>query len=288
MQDEIVARLASQLGTQFIAAEARRAELAPHPDSMDLYFQGMASVNKGFSPEYVAQARGFFERALELDPGNIEALVGVGIIDLTFGPGFLSDDRAARLANAEAVGVRAISLAPNHPMAHLLSGVIKIFTNRGVQGIAECERALVLDRNLADAHAWIGLGKYFIARAMDTEAHILEALRLSPRDIFAFRWMWIAGLAKFQRHADVEAAAWMRRSIEANPNQPIGHFLLGALRAQLGLPDEAQAATQSGLALAPGFTIQRFLAGGSSDNPIYLASRVRLCDGLRKAGVPEA
>jgi predicted Zn-dependent protease len=123
---------------------------------------------------------------------------------------------------------------------------------------------------------------------MDTEAHILEALRLSPRDIFAFRWMWIAGLAKFQRHADVEAASWMRRSIEANPNQPIGHFLLGAVLAQLGQPNEAQAATQAGLALAPGFTIQRFLAGGSSDNPIYLASRVRLCDGLRMAGVPEA
>jgi TolB-like protein len=44
MQDEIVARLANQLGTQFIAAEARRAELAPHPDSMNLYFQGMTSA----------------------------------------------------------------------------------------------------------------------------------------------------------------------------------------------------------------------------------------------------
>ena len=32
MQDEIVARLASQLGTQLIAAEARRAEQAPHPE----------------------------------------------------------------------------------------------------------------------------------------------------------------------------------------------------------------------------------------------------------------
>ena len=42
MQDEIVARLANQLGAQLIAAEARRAERAPHPDSMDLYFQGMA------------------------------------------------------------------------------------------------------------------------------------------------------------------------------------------------------------------------------------------------------
>jgi TolB-like protein len=50
MQDEIVARLASQLGTQLIAAEARRAEHLPHPDSMDLYFQGMACANKGSTP----------------------------------------------------------------------------------------------------------------------------------------------------------------------------------------------------------------------------------------------
>jgi TolB-like protein len=38
MQDEIVARLSNQLGTHLIEAEARRAEHAPHPDSMDLYF----------------------------------------------------------------------------------------------------------------------------------------------------------------------------------------------------------------------------------------------------------
>jgi TolB-like protein len=36
MQDEIVARLANQLETQLIAVEARRAERALHPDSMDL------------------------------------------------------------------------------------------------------------------------------------------------------------------------------------------------------------------------------------------------------------
>jgi TolB-like protein/class 3 adenylate cyclase len=114
MQDEIVARLASQLGTQFIAAEARRAELAPHPDSMDLYFQGMACVNKGFSPEYVAQARGFFERALALDPRNIEALVGTAIADTMSGTGGMAHDRAARLTAAEAALNRALSLAPEH------------------------------------------------------------------------------------------------------------------------------------------------------------------------------
>jgi hypothetical protein len=61
MRDEIVARLANQLGAQLIAAEARRTERAPHPDSMDLYFQGMACVNKGSTAEYVTQASGFFD-----------------------------------------------------------------------------------------------------------------------------------------------------------------------------------------------------------------------------------
>ena len=64
MQDEIVARLASQIGTELIAAEARRAERSPHPDSMDLYFQGMACCNQGLSLENLSQARGFFDRAL--------------------------------------------------------------------------------------------------------------------------------------------------------------------------------------------------------------------------------
>jgi TolB-like protein/class 3 adenylate cyclase len=56
MQDEIVARLANQLGTELVAAEARRAERAPHPASIDLYFQGILHANKGSSPEYIARA----------------------------------------------------------------------------------------------------------------------------------------------------------------------------------------------------------------------------------------
>ena len=81
MQDEIVSRLANTLNAQLIAAEARRAERSLHPDAMDLYFQGMACLNKGLTPEYMAQARGFFERALALDPDNIEALVGTARVD---------------------------------------------------------------------------------------------------------------------------------------------------------------------------------------------------------------
>ena len=71
-----------------------------------------------------------------------------------------------------------------------------MITNRAAEGMTKCEHALALDRNLADAHAMIGLAKYFTGRAEETESHVLEALRLSPRDTVAYRWMNIVGFAK--------------------------------------------------------------------------------------------
>jgi hypothetical protein len=91
MQDEIVARLAGALNAQLIAAEARRAEQAPNPDSMDLYFQGLAWLNKGATPDTVAQARSFFDRALTADPDNADALVGSARVDVTVGRIFICE-----------------------------------------------------------------------------------------------------------------------------------------------------------------------------------------------------
>ena len=67
---------AGALNAQLLAAEARRAEQAPNPDFMDFYFQGLAWLNKGFTPDNVAQARSFFDRALIADPDNVDALIG--------------------------------------------------------------------------------------------------------------------------------------------------------------------------------------------------------------------
>ena len=59
MQDEIVARLAGALNAQLVAAEARRAEQAPTPDLMDLYFQGLAWFNKGGTPTILRKRAAF-------------------------------------------------------------------------------------------------------------------------------------------------------------------------------------------------------------------------------------
>ena len=101
MQDEIVARLAGALNTELIAAEARRAEQAPNPDSMDHYFQGMAWLNKGLSLDNMAQARSFFDRALAANPDNVDALIGSArVAALEAANSFVTDPMAA-FATAE-------------------------------------------------------------------------------------------------------------------------------------------------------------------------------------------
>ncbi|MDB5604962.1 MAG: adenylate cyclase 3 [Bradyrhizobium sp.] len=287
MQDEMVSRLANALDAQLIEAEAQRAGRSMYRDAMDLYFQGRACWNKGMTPEYLTQARDFFERALALDAGNVDAMVGWATVVATIAGSFASDDRAAQLAAAETTLTKALSMAPRHAGAHLSLGAVQMFTNRAALGIGECERALALDHNLADAHGCIGMAKYFVGRAEETEAHILEALRLSPRDIYAYRWMLFVGIAKAQLGADTEAVDWLRRSIEANRNFPLAHFHLAEALALLGQLDEARAAAQAGLALQPDFTLLRYRINALSDNPAYLAGRERSCKGMRLAGVPE-
>jgi tetratricopeptide (TPR) repeat protein len=234
MQDEIEARLASALDTELVAAEARRAEQAPTPDSMDLYFRGMASFNKGLTPEYLSQARDFFERSFALDPGNISAQVGAAAVHVMAANTYQTDDQTVRLASAEEALMGVLLRVPDHTYAHFLMGLTLTLTHRPSQGIAEYERALALDSNLAAARAHIGVTKHRLGCAEETEADVQATVRLSPRDKNAYAWFSYAATAKLYLGEYGEAVAWYRRSIEFNRNYPLLHFYLGAALALFG------------------------------------------------------
>ena len=125
MQDEIVARLAGALNAQLVAAEARRAEQAPNPDSMDLYFQGLAWFNKGVTRDNLAQAQSFFDRALTADPGNVDALIGSARADPAEGANFFVTGPMAASA-AEAKLAKALSSVPDHALGHLYLGFVHL------------------------------------------------------------------------------------------------------------------------------------------------------------------
>jgi hypothetical protein len=127
--------------------------------------------------------------------------------------------------------------------------------------------------------------KLHLDRAEETEAHVLEALRLSPRDAFLFGWLATAGYAKDYLGRYEEAVAWQRRSIDANPNYPTSLQLHWRISGGWRKPGPL---LRAGFALAPQFTIASYLAANKfSDSPAHLEWRERQADGLRKAGLPE-
>jgi TolB-like protein/Tfp pilus assembly protein PilF len=287
MQDEIVARLANELNAELVTAEARRAAGILNPNALELCFQGTAWIFKGPTRPNMAVARDFFERALAIDPNNVDALIGVALVDIGLATTFVDEERWARLAAAEPLLTKALMLAPNHARAHSFLGLLLISTRRVEAGLAECERSLALDRNLASTRGMIAYGKQLLGHFDQTEDYVKEAERLSPRDIVAFRWTNIAGVSKLLLGDDAAATSWFRRCIEANRSYPIAHFHLAAALALSGGLKEAQAVAQTALALDPQFTIRSYRLNAASDNPAYLAGRERIYEGMRIAGLPE-
>src|ERR1700723_2653825 len=143
MQDEIVSQLANQLRPELLAVEAKRAETVTDPDSVDLYFQGVQWFSKG-GPDNIKRARGYFERAVALDPTNIDPLVGAARADVLGGAIYTTEHRAERLADAEKLLIKGISIAPRNYWAHMWLGFVQIQTNRASRALGELEQALSL------------------------------------------------------------------------------------------------------------------------------------------------
>ena len=219
MQDEIVARLANQLRAELVHAEARRAERALNPDSMDLYFQGQALSYRGElrtswrESVYSLNARSnWIPATSRRSPASqwwIHCRRSLAV-----------DDPRPFMAAAEAKFSKALSAAPNHAGAHFGLGFVLSLTGRAQRGIDELERALAIDPNMAIARATLGLAQIFVGRAENTDAHVLEALRLSPRDPYVALWFQQAGLAKLFLGDFAQALPWNKKSIDANRNNP--------------------------------------------------------------------
>jgi class 3 adenylate cyclase len=167
----------------------------------------------------------------------------------------------------------------------LCLGLTYVFNYRATQGIAQCERALALDRNLAVAHAYIGMAKWFVGHGEETQGHIDEAFRLSPRDTLAYFWKALAGIARIFLGQYEEAVASLRQSTEINGNFALHHIYLAVALAELGQLEEARIAAQNGLAIDPRFTILRYRNSAPSDNPTFLKARERNYVAMRNAGV---
>jgi adenylate cyclase len=288
MQDEIVARINSAVRYELTKAEAQKSAIATNPDVLDLATRCVVSV-VGKAGLFGKEAETACKRALDADPNNVIAL-SMSSIGYTL-PILLgrSTDPRADLKRADELASRAIAVDANNPFGHLAKGNVLKVERRFDDAIAEFERALALDPNIAEAygalsHVYVDIGQY--EKAIE---FFDKAIRLSPQNQQLAVWYMGKGHAYFGLQQYDQAIEWARRSIAINPNFSSALGTLAAALALTGHDAEARDAEQrrATLSKVKNVAALKALAPPPSADPRVRASFDRAIEGLRKAGMPE-
>jgi TolB-like protein/DNA-binding winged helix-turn-helix (wHTH) protein/tetratricopeptide (TPR) repeat protein len=229
----------------------------PHADSQqvwELITRGRVSMDR-FTLDSATAAVDYFQQALELEPDNVDALIGlVDALSMQRSQGPMRTgrdtedvrepylDRARMIAGDSALVLRAVG---DWHFSH----------GRPDEAISSFR--LALERNPNDATAWRHLGRILFRQARYDEAiePLRTAARLDPYMTLGTVWLadafWAVGRAE-------EALYRLRDSIERQPNFPQAHDRLATYLLQTG---ETASATQHILraqALDPESTARHF------------------------------
>ena len=293
LQVEAVSRLGNSLGAELVKAEALRAmrERPKNPDAVDLAMRGTAIMNGTESLASLNEAIGLFERALSLDPNNVQALLGLSWALSNRAGDFADDNAAGHLARAEQAVDAALAIQPDSSVAHVTKSGVYLGKHQWGPAIAEAEKAIADDRNNASAYAQAGFFKMFLGHAEDGFADVETALRLSPRDPSVTWWQYF--ICHFHSHLAhwEQAIEWCNKSVASGNETQWPYTDLAAAHGWLGHTKEAKEAAAQVLKYDPDFTIQGWIESPLHDHwngdPTFNAQLQRIVEGARKAGIPE-
>ena len=279
IEDDITTRIAGALSVKLSSLERQRAAATP-PGSMEAYdfvLRGRELVTR-LDRRTHSEARTMFERAMQLDPRQAGAMVGLGRLDLSaVALGWTADPDAA-LKRAGDLARAAIALDESHPAAHVLLG--RTFSRLGEpeRAVETLRRAVALNRSDPDSHA--GLGDALLwsgdARAaiQALETAITMDPRLSAEDLFSL------GAAYFMDGRSADAIRVLERATTRNEANPFILALLAAGYAEAGRDPESRFAAASARQMNPFFDSDNF---GSLFK--VAAQRDKLSRALKKAGL---
>jgi tetratricopeptide (TPR) repeat protein len=250
--------------------------------------QAIASINQT-TRERFAAAQTMLDNALAGDPDNTDLQVAIAALQLRgIQLGWLGlADRPVAEEKAKAMLERALRAKPNH--IPVLEAYCRVLTasNRFVESLVACTRALSFDpwNGLVLYH--IGLTQLQLGRFDDALAAFKQADRFDTPQVSRWTWLAAAGWAYILMDRAEEALPWLQRSIAITSASGRTHMLLAAAYQRLGRPNKAKAALAKGLELRPGTTALNVAPPTRNASPVFLEASPRVIQRMVEAGLPE-
>jgi TolB-like protein/Tfp pilus assembly protein PilF len=211
VQDEIVARTAASLSARLgdrLLANARRKPTESLA-AWEAVLRGMQALQAG-TLEADLEARGYFERALAIDPLCARAKAGLSLSHFNEWSCQFWDRFEESATRAYAHAHDALDLDDRDPMVHVVIGRVLLYRRRFEQAAWYCDRALALCPNDAETLIQLSLADVYLGDPVAAAEKAEKALRLNP--YHPDHYQPIAGLAYFFQRDFTKALAVVGRS----------------------------------------------------------------------------
>jgi TolB-like protein/Tfp pilus assembly protein PilF len=281
LQDEITMNVIEALELKLTEGE-QALIYAGGTNNLEAYLKSLQAIeySRRQNPDDNQKAKRILEEAIGLDPNYAMAYRQLGTVHMM--EVWMGTTKAPKesLGKAAEFSKKALALDASLGMAHALLGHIFILMRNYEKGIEEGQRAVDLEPNGADSHAFLGMGLQFADRPEEAIKILKKAIRLNPMPP---GW-YLHNLAIAYRNMDRydEAIEWAKKAVDRHPSSVLSHLALASCYSLAGREKEAQAEATQALRIDPKFSLERLAKTTPQKNQ---ETKKRFIDSLRKAGL---
>ncbi len=211
----------------------------------DFYLQGRGYLQNYDKPENIENAISVFERALGLDPNYALAHAGIGE---AYWKKFESRKDTQWVEAARKACERALVLNDGLAEAHICLGTLHDGIGQYDAAAEDFQKALETEPTSDDAYRGLGLAYERLDKLTDAERTYRRAIELRPHYWAGYYWL---GRFYLHRGRYPEAVEMFKQVVALVPDSFLGYSSLGALLHLMGRTDEAIADYQKSLAIKP-------------------------------------
>jgi serine/threonine protein kinase/tetratricopeptide (TPR) repeat protein len=241
---EVVAALRLRLATESSTPLVRR-----HTDDLeayDLYLQARYYWTRRYAG-FLPKARERYEQAIARDPRYAPAHAGLADVHSVLGLYGVLPPRVA-FAAAGASAQRALELDPALPDAYQAAAFVRWFFDwNTVEAERAFRRALTLNPQSGIVRAQLAV---FLATQHRAAEGVAEAERARVLEPLSLLVGYYNGLVFFYAHEYQRGLEECRRVLDLDPQFALSHWVRGKTLLQVGQPDEAVAAASRGVDLS--------------------------------------
>jgi adenylate cyclase len=282
VQDEITEDVVTAMDVKLVSGEQARLwrKSLKNPDARDFYYRGREEIVGRATKEAVAEARGLFERVIELEPDSPLGYAGVASTHWLDAYRGWSKDPAQSLKRTGKLAQKALSLDDNNPDAHSMLGWVHSLEGQFEKAIAEGERAVALNPNGADIALGAAMIFVFCGRPNDAISLGKRAMRLNPiPPAFYFN---ILGASYRESKLYEESISTLKEGIALYPEYIYCRYALATTYCATERYEEARTEAREIFKIDPRFNLEQYTMRLPFKDR---AVNERLLADLRKAGL---